>query len=183
MGDFDLADQCRRHGIPDGYASRVEAIAKRYTVHLGGQAPEPVDEWWCEFCEEYLSGSRVTFEERCDTCGHDATVGRRVPERDLIEARRALATAADEIDAIRTEALACRGDVIAALEASCAADDARWPTGDDERTELERLRRKLSATHDALVRLDRAYMDLAEPDTERPSWLRDALNDPEVTDG
>lgn len=26
--------------------------------------------WWCPDCNEMLDGSRVTHQERCDTCGH-----------------------------------------------------------------------------------------------------------------
>lgn len=26
-------------------------------------------DWYCEECDEYLSPSRVTFQETCDTCG------------------------------------------------------------------------------------------------------------------
>jgi len=28
-------------------------------------------DWYCPQCDTYLDGSRVTFEETCDTCGTD----------------------------------------------------------------------------------------------------------------
>jgi len=28
-----------------------------------------VGDWYCERCDEYLLPSRVTHEEKCDTCG------------------------------------------------------------------------------------------------------------------
>ena len=27
-------------------------------------------DWWCPNCKEALDPSRVTYQERCDTCGH-----------------------------------------------------------------------------------------------------------------
>lgn len=32
----------------------------------------PLD-WYCPTCKDYLSGSRVTFNECCDTCGTKLT--------------------------------------------------------------------------------------------------------------
>lgn len=30
----------------------------------------PVTFWWCDNCEEEVDGSRVTFQEHHDACGH-----------------------------------------------------------------------------------------------------------------
>ncbi len=31
---------------------------------------KPTGDWWCANCKRALDGSHVTFEERCDECGH-----------------------------------------------------------------------------------------------------------------
>ena len=43
-------------------------------------------DWYCPTCDEYLSGSRVTFSEHCDTCQTPVTV----PEEGLVEQLRLL---------------------------------------------------------------------------------------------
>ena len=40
-------------------------------AELGIQLREyNIEGWWCPNCKELLDGSRVTYQERCDTCGH-----------------------------------------------------------------------------------------------------------------
>lgn len=48
----------------------------------------PGDDWWCPTCKEALDGSRVTFYERCDTCG--TYLGGVADPKWLVKARAAL---------------------------------------------------------------------------------------------
>jgi hypothetical protein len=38
-------------------------------VELLKKVVPPGEDWWCPTCQVGLSGSRVTFNEECDTCG------------------------------------------------------------------------------------------------------------------
>jgi DNA-directed RNA polymerase subunit RPC12/RpoP len=52
----------------------------------------PSDDWWCPVCQTALDGSRVTNDERCDTCGTSLGGSPDV----LTRARAALARARGE---------------------------------------------------------------------------------------
>jgi len=59
--------------------------------------------WWCPNCEEMLSSERVTYGERCDTCGHgviwiDGTL--RILEPDELAVKRV-----DIAESYKSEAL------------------------------------------------------------------------------
>jgi hypothetical protein len=46
-------------------------------------------DWWCPQCKEALPGIRVTYSERCDTCGTPVTVA---GEGDVARLERELST-------------------------------------------------------------------------------------------
>lgn len=81
----------------------------------------PGEDWWCPSCQVALSGTRVTFEERCDTCG--TFLGYQSAEW-IAEARAALAISPGEaLERVKREAKA------EALEELCnttAEDDIEY---------------------------------------------------------
>lgn len=75
-----VSDICRRvvrHGGGPGVRARLGSMQEALQV-LYAKRERPGDsekcralttgDWWCGFCGEYLSPSRVTSEECCDTC-------------------------------------------------------------------------------------------------------------------
>lgn len=81
------------HAIPS--AEEIAALVE-CERQLRSVVP-PGEDWWCPTCCAALSGSRVTFEERCDTCGTALT---EVNAKSWGEAARA---ALARLDAVRKE--------------------------------------------------------------------------------
>ena len=89
-------------------------------------------DWWCANCQRGLPGSRVTFEERCDTCGasvsqiedgeHPSEV---LAERDALRAQLAEAT-------IRAEKAAAGADPVDELDVEPQEGSAACNHGADD---------------------------------------------------
>ena len=75
--------------------------------------------WWCPNCNEELSGCRVTYQEKCDTCGH-AVVWVENKDMDELERLAEIGRATEKaFEGIYSELLI--HDV--------------WPSGDNKGTE------------------------------------------------
>ena len=58
--------------------TKQEIALSRQLWKLGVTKDIGGGEWYCPVCREELDGSRVTFEERCDTCFSEVRV---IPEQ------------------------------------------------------------------------------------------------------
>lgn len=79
--------------------------AKHCGTHPIGEFRPPADEaggergdWWCSECKVALDGSRVTYDERCDSCGTPVTVGGVGLEQTVAALRSRVAAAEAERD-------------------------------------------------------------------------------------
>lgn len=101
IGSFAANDPMRkghselRSILPIPSAAEIAALVE--CELLLRTATPPGDDWWCPTCCDALDGSRVTFEERCDTCGTELTEFNAKPWGEA--ARAALA----RLDAARKE--------------------------------------------------------------------------------
>ena len=93
-------------------------------------------DWWCPNCKEALDGSRVTFQERCDTCGQAV---------EWIEA--AVAT---EVERLRAELTRLRAELEEARGYKVEADRLarEWKRAESERDALRRERAEAGARAD-----------------------------------
>jgi len=105
-------------------------------------------DWWCPECKVGLSPSRVTNDERCDTCGTPVTVGGEGLEA---EVKALMEIRTEEIDRLEARALAAESSLAEAVGALrllkhevdrqrelLDAKDAGWNEGVE--ATIERLR-------------------------------------------
>jgi len=55
-------------------------------------------DWWCPSCKEALAPCRVTFQERCDTCGAEVTVAGSDAARTIAELEAEIARLREELE-------------------------------------------------------------------------------------